>query len=196
MPVRGDFEEGFQIFGEMAASPAVFCPGFTKRARSSVFPGDRQYHRPLGEDAYTYKLQIEGFADTILHGTPQHGAIDDGLPRCGRWWPSPARSKRGGCAVRGCLGWGVRYVIRATCCVRLSDTQHTKRVQYVFITTTYLNLDKSKLTKLTRIRKITDTFYNRTYATITYGDLREGVKNCCHDELVSDPFPEVWPACA
>jgi len=34
----------------------------------------------LGEDAYTYKLQIEGFADTILHGKPQQGAnIEDGL---------------------------------------------------------------------------------------------------------------------
>jgi predicted dehydrogenase len=38
------------------------------------------YRRPLGEDAYTYKLQIEGFADSILHGKPQHGAaIDDGV---------------------------------------------------------------------------------------------------------------------
>jgi len=37
------------------------------------------YRRPLGEDAYTYKLQIEGFADTILNGAPQHGAdVDDG----------------------------------------------------------------------------------------------------------------------
>lgn len=41
---------------------------------------DRQYHWPLGEDSYTYKLQIEGFADTILHGVPQRGAnIDDGI---------------------------------------------------------------------------------------------------------------------
>ena len=34
----------------------------------------------LGEDAYTYKLQIEGFADTILHGAPQYGAgLEDGI---------------------------------------------------------------------------------------------------------------------
>ena len=40
---------------------------------------DGQYRRVLGADAYTYKLQIEGFADTILHGAPQHGAtVDDG----------------------------------------------------------------------------------------------------------------------
>jgi predicted dehydrogenase len=41
---------------------------------------DGQFHRPLGEDAYTYKRQIEGFARTILDGVPLHGAnIDDGV---------------------------------------------------------------------------------------------------------------------
>ena len=41
---------------------------------------DRQYRRPLGEDAYTDKLQIEGFGETILNGAPQHGAnIEDGV---------------------------------------------------------------------------------------------------------------------
>jgi predicted dehydrogenase len=40
---------------------------------------DHQYRRPVGEDAYTYKLQLESFADTILHDAPQHGAnADDG----------------------------------------------------------------------------------------------------------------------
>ena len=40
----------------------------------------RQYQRPLGEDAYTYKLQIESFADAILHSRPQIGAgIEDGI---------------------------------------------------------------------------------------------------------------------
>ena len=34
----------------------------------------------LGEDSYSYKLQIEGFADTILHGAPQQGAnLEDGI---------------------------------------------------------------------------------------------------------------------
>jgi predicted dehydrogenase len=41
---------------------------------------DGQYHRVLGADAHVYKLQLEGFADTILHGTPLHGAsIEDGV---------------------------------------------------------------------------------------------------------------------
>ena len=41
---------------------------------------DGLYHRPLGADAFTYKLQIESFADVILHGKPQVGAsAQDGL---------------------------------------------------------------------------------------------------------------------
>ena len=28
----------------------------------------------LGEDAHFYKLQVEGFADTVLHRTPMQGA--------------------------------------------------------------------------------------------------------------------------
>ncbi len=82
IPIRGDFEEGFQIYGEHGSvSGKVFLPWFHKTSLVECFSEkDRQYHRPLGEDAYSYKLQIEGFADTILHGAPQHGAnIDDGI---------------------------------------------------------------------------------------------------------------------
>jgi predicted dehydrogenase len=82
IPVRGDFEEGFQIYGERGSVKGhVFLPWFHKASVVECFSEkDRQFHRPLGEDAHTYKLQIEGFADTILHGTPQHGAtVDDGV---------------------------------------------------------------------------------------------------------------------
>jgi predicted dehydrogenase len=38
------------------------------------------YRRPLGADAFTYKLQVESFADVILHGKAQTGAnAQDGL---------------------------------------------------------------------------------------------------------------------
>ncbi|HZM02471.1 MAG TPA: Gfo/Idh/MocA family oxidoreductase [Candidatus Saccharimonadales bacterium] len=82
IPVCGDMEEGFQIFGEHgSAQGKVYLPWFHKSSQVECFSEkDRRYHRPLGEDAYTYKLQIEGFADTILHGLPQQGAsIEDGL---------------------------------------------------------------------------------------------------------------------
>jgi predicted dehydrogenase len=80
--VRGDFEEGFQIYGEHGSvTGKVFLPWYHKASQVECFSvKDRQFRRPLGEDAYTYKLQIEALADTILHGAPMQGAgIDDGL---------------------------------------------------------------------------------------------------------------------
>lgn len=80
--IRGDFQEGFQVYGEYGS---VTCkaslPWFHKSSEVECFSvKDGQYHRPLGEDAYTYKRQIEGFAETILNGAPQQGAgIDDGV---------------------------------------------------------------------------------------------------------------------
>jgi len=82
IPVRGDFEEGFRIYGEHGSIQGkVFLPWFHKSSDVECFSiKDRQFHRPLGEDAYTYKLQIESFAEAILHGRPQRGAgIDDGV---------------------------------------------------------------------------------------------------------------------
>jgi predicted dehydrogenase len=82
IPVRGDFEEGFRIYGEHGnVQGKAFLPWFHKASLVECFSEkNRQFRRPLGEDAYTYKLQIESFADAILHGGHQRGAgIDDGL---------------------------------------------------------------------------------------------------------------------
>jgi predicted dehydrogenase len=82
VPVRGDFEEGFEIQGEYG-SIRGFVPltWFHRSGHVECFSArDRQYRRVLGEDAHTYRRQIEGFAAAILDGTPQHGAtLDDGL---------------------------------------------------------------------------------------------------------------------
>lgn len=41
---------------------------------------DAQYHCVPGEDAHFYKLQLEGLADTVLHGLPMRGAdIEEGM---------------------------------------------------------------------------------------------------------------------
>ena len=80
--VRGDWEEGFTLFGERGSIKGkVFLPWFHKASEVECFSSaDGQYRRVLGADAYTYKLQIEGWADTILHGAPQVGAtVEDGL---------------------------------------------------------------------------------------------------------------------
>jgi predicted dehydrogenase len=79
--MRGDFEEGFSISGETGSIKArSYLPWFFKSSDVECFSvKDGLYRRPLGADAHTYKLQIEGFAAAILHGAPQHGAsIDDG----------------------------------------------------------------------------------------------------------------------
>jgi predicted dehydrogenase len=102
IPVRGDFEEGFQIFGEHgSAQGKVFLPWFHKTSVVECFSArDGQFRRPLGEDAHTYKRQIEGFAETILDGKRQHGAnIDDGVAGM-RALAAIAESVRTGGSVR------------------------------------------------------------------------------------------------
>ena len=82
IPVRGDMEEGFQIHGEKGSVKGrVYLPWFHKSSEVECFSTkDRQFHRPLGEDAYSYKLQIENFSDAILHGAEQLGAsLTDGV---------------------------------------------------------------------------------------------------------------------
>jgi predicted dehydrogenase len=57
---------------------------------------DGQYHRPLGEDAHFFRLQVEGFADRILRGISVPGAdVDDGLAAV-RGLVSLARSAQSG----------------------------------------------------------------------------------------------------
>jgi predicted dehydrogenase len=82
IPVQGDFQEGFQVFGEHGSVQGrVHLPWFHKSSDVECFSArDRQFHRVLGEDAHTYKRQVEGFAATILEGVPQVGAdADEGL---------------------------------------------------------------------------------------------------------------------
>lgn len=80
--VRGDWQEGFQIHGENGSvNGKMHLPWFHKTSEVECFSVvDGLYRRPLGEDAHTYKLQIEGFADSILNHSAQHGAtVDDGV---------------------------------------------------------------------------------------------------------------------
>jgi predicted dehydrogenase len=82
MAVRMDWHEGFQVYGEYGSVIGkTFNPWYLRSSEVECFSiRDGQYRRVLGADAHFYKLQIEGFADTILHGTPQHGAgIEDGV---------------------------------------------------------------------------------------------------------------------
>ena len=81
IPIRGDFQEGFQVYGEHgSASGKVFLPWFHKASEVECFSErDRIFRRPLGEDSYSYKRQIEAFAARVMDGAPNHGAnVDDG----------------------------------------------------------------------------------------------------------------------
>ena len=102
IPVRGDFEESFQVYGEKGSIKGKFyLPWYHLSSVVECFSAkDAQFHRPLGEDAYTYKRQLEGFADTILNGASQHGArIDDGVAAM-RAMVAIARSVESGEKVR------------------------------------------------------------------------------------------------
>jgi len=76
-----DWHEGFQVYGEYGSVIGkTYNPWYMRASDVECFSiRNDQYHRILGEDAHFYKLQIEGFADTILHKAPMRGAdIDDG----------------------------------------------------------------------------------------------------------------------
>ncbi len=80
--VRMDWHEGFQVYGEYGSVIGkTYNPWLFKSSEVEVFSTkDKAYHRPLGEDGHFYKLQTEGFADTILHQASMQGAtIDDGI---------------------------------------------------------------------------------------------------------------------
>jgi predicted dehydrogenase len=82
IPRKGDVEETFQVYGENGSISGRL--GLTFYHKSGFVEcysvKDGQFHRPMGEDAHTYKRQIEGFSETILDGIPMHGAgIEDGV---------------------------------------------------------------------------------------------------------------------
>jgi predicted dehydrogenase len=80
--VRMDWHEGFQIYGEHGSVLGkTYNPWYLRSSDVECFSArDGQYHRPLGEDADFYRLQIEAFADRILHGASSQAATaEDGL---------------------------------------------------------------------------------------------------------------------
>ncbi len=82
IPLRGDVQESFQVYGENGSVTGnLSLTWYHKSGSVECFSvKDGQYHRPLGEDAYSYRRQVEGFSETILNGAPLHGAaIDDGV---------------------------------------------------------------------------------------------------------------------
>lgn len=80
--VRMDWHEGLQIYGEHGSIIAkTYNPWYFRSSEVEIFrEKDATTYRPLGADGHFYRRQLEAFADTILHGTPQAGAnVEDGV---------------------------------------------------------------------------------------------------------------------
>lgn len=100
--VRMDWHEGFQVYGEHGSVLGkTYNPWLLRSSEVECFSTtDGQYHRPLGADAHVYRLQVEGFADTIRQAAPQKGAsVDDGAAAV-RALVAIARSSETGAVVR------------------------------------------------------------------------------------------------
>ncbi len=81
VPMRGDFEEGFRVYGEHGSVfGRIYLPWFHRASEVECFSArDGVYRRPLGADAHTYRRQIEGFAAAIRGDRSVGANADDGL---------------------------------------------------------------------------------------------------------------------
>ena len=81
MPVRMGLHEGFQVYAEGGTVLArTHNPWYFRSSEVERFSAkDGVARQVYGADAHFYKLQLEGFADSVLHGTSQHGGtVEDG----------------------------------------------------------------------------------------------------------------------
>ena len=100
--VRMDWHEGFQIYGQNGSVIGkTYNPWYYRTSEVEIFrEADASFHRPLGADGHFYRRQLEGFADTVLHGRPMSGAdVEDGVASV-RAMAAIARSVRTGRPVR------------------------------------------------------------------------------------------------
>jgi len=75
IPVRGDWHEGFQIYGEKGSIIGkTYNPWYFRGSDVECFSEtDATYRRVLGADAHFYRLQLESFADAVIRNIPQKG---------------------------------------------------------------------------------------------------------------------------
>lgn len=82
VPIEGDFNEGFDIAGDGGSIQAkIPLTWYHKTSDVACFSTkDGLYRYPLGADAFSYRLQVESFADTVKQSLPQVGAnAEEGL---------------------------------------------------------------------------------------------------------------------
>jgi predicted dehydrogenase len=82
LPVRMDWHEGLQIYGENGSVTAkTYNPWLFRSSEVDIFhESNATTTRVLGADGHFYRRQLEGFASTVLEGAPMAGAsIADGV---------------------------------------------------------------------------------------------------------------------
>ncbi len=100
--VRMDWHEGLQIYGANGSVLAkTYNPWFYRSSDVDIFhESTGSFSRLLGADGHFYKRQLEGFASSILEGTPMTGAnLEDGIASV-RCMVAIARSAEQNKAVR------------------------------------------------------------------------------------------------
>ncbi|MBI4889254.1 MAG: Gfo/Idh/MocA family oxidoreductase [Acidobacteria bacterium] len=100
--VRMDWHEGLQVYGEHGSLLArTYNPWYYKTSEVDIFrEATGATTRVLGADGHFYRRQLEGFADTVLHGAPMRGAnIEDGIA-CVRAMVALEQSARTGRPVK------------------------------------------------------------------------------------------------
>lgn len=79
--IRGDWHEGFQIYGTGGSVFAkTYNPWFYKSSEVQCYSEDEKVsYSPLAADGFSYRLQLEAFADVIMNGSPMRGtSIQEG----------------------------------------------------------------------------------------------------------------------
>jgi predicted dehydrogenase len=102
VPVRMDWHEGFQIYGENGSVLAkTYNPWLYRSSEVDIFhEATASTSRVLGADGHFYRRQLEALADSVLNGTPLTGAtIEDGVASV-RAMVAIAQAARSGKPVR------------------------------------------------------------------------------------------------
>lgn len=73
--IRGDWHEGFQVYGTGGSVFAkTYNPWFYKSSEVQCYSEDEKVsYSPLAADGFSYRLQLEAFADVIMSGDPMLG---------------------------------------------------------------------------------------------------------------------------
>lgn len=80
--IRGDWHEGFHVYGKGGSIFAkTYNPWYYKSSEVKCFhEAEQTYYEPLAADGFSYRLQLEAFADSILKNKPLRGTtIDEGM---------------------------------------------------------------------------------------------------------------------